>query len=589
MSARLLVLLLVSTFGVLSGCGGGGGGGSTAAAPVAPTTLSGTAAAGAPIAGIVTVRDSSSPVKEISAPVDSFGKYTVDVSGMSAPFVLRVTGKVGNTSYNLHSAATQADVGGTVNITPLTDLVLSNVAGQIAANLYNSGNFSAVTAANISNAQSALQAKLQPVLAELGLAATIDFLRLSFNADHTGMDKLLDALKVDVTTASATIKNIINNSQIVDNFAGADPAGTLSGTGTKAGLSEFDQIVAQFDVFGNLFATSLPSMTNPNLTALFDSTNFLMEGQTLNQFLTEITTDPTNVGVKFTNVMIESIDTSAYPYTALVRVEAVQGGLRTDFGMRLGKASASAKWLLQGDGRVGYAWVGANATLMNPACNDGYPNPRSGLLLDVDAPGDANVDYAIVKGNGLPAGGVLLFDQKVGNAFKIATGTYNGTATLGLVCGHHTYFMNDATIAQVVDNGLYTFELWDDANTPTMSDDVKLHTYTQKLAKAPLLNTQLSTANFATITANNFSSIVSTGGTLNVSWTLPPNMLSDGIFAYRGYLSNVPQDNWDVFGSATTTSASTTISPASGTVAYHGLNVWIEDVYGREFVTQINN
>lgn len=590
MSARLLYLLLLWTVGLLAGCGGGGGGGSSAAAPVVvPTTLSGTAAAGAPIAGIVTVRDSSTPVKEISAPIDAFGKYSVDVNGMSAPFVLRVTGKVGNTSYNLHSGATQADVGGTVNITPLTDLILSNVAGQIAANLYTSNNYSAITTVNLNSAQSALQAKLLPVLSDLGLSATIDLLRLSFEANRTGMDKLLDALRVDVSTASATITNIINNSQIVDSFAAADPVGTLSGTGTSAGLSELDQMVAQFNTLTSLFATSLPSMTNPTLTALFDSASFMMEGLSLNQFLTEITTEPTNVGVKFTNIAIESLNTSAYPYAAVVQFDIIQVG-RPAFalGMKFGKASASAKWLAQGDGRVGMAWIGANATLSNSPCSDGNPNPRSGLLLEVDAVGDANVDYAIVKGNGLPAGGVLLIDQNTGDSFRIATGPYNGTSTIGPTCGHNLYVMNDATIAQVVDNSVYTIELWDDGNTTAMGNDVKLHTYTQKLAKAPLLNSQLSAANFATITASNSAAIAQSGGILNVSWILPANTYSGNVEVFRSYTA-MPPDHLDISVTSTATSASTSIPAATGTVVNFGINLWILDVYGREFTTQKNN
>lgn len=586
MSTRLLYLLLLSIVGLLAGCGGGGGDGSSAAAPGAATTLSGTAAAGAPIAGIVTVRDSSAPVKEISAPIDTFGKYSVDVSGMSAPFILRVTGKVGNTAYNLHSGATQADVGGTVNITPLTDLILSNVAGQIAANLYTSNNYSAITTTNLDSAQSALQAKLEPVLADLGLNATIDFLRLSFDANRTGMDKVLDALRVDVSTASATITNIINNSRIVDNFAAADPAGTLSGTGTSAGLSELDQMVAQFNTLTSLFATSLPSMTNPTLTALFDSSSFMMEGLSLDQFLTEITTEPTNVGAKFTNIAIESLNTSAYPYAAVVQFDIIQAG-RPPFalGMKFGKASASAKWLAQGDGRVGMAWIGANATLRNSPCNDGHPNPRSGLLLEVDTVGDANVDYAIVTGNGLPAGGVLLFDPKNGNPFQIASGTYDRTSTAGPICEYNLYVMNDVAIAQLVDNSMYTIELWDDANTPAMGDDVKLHSYTQKLPKAPLLNSQISVGNFATLTANNLGSIVNSGGILNVSWTLPANTYSSSVGIFRSYTA-MPLDWWDINLTPTATSAAASIPAATGTVMNYGIHLWIEDGYGREFTTR---
>ena len=187
---RLVLLAVLSA--LLFGCGGGGGGSSSAPSS---TTISGTAAAGAPVVGIVTIRDSSTPVKEKTAPIDSTGKYTVDVAGMSGPFMLRAEGAVAGRHYSMYSGALQSDAGGTINITPLTDLVMSNIAAQIAANLFdnNAGYASSITAAKLQTEQDELRALLLPVLTDLGLSATVDLLRITFNANHTGFDALLDA------------------------------------------------------------------------------------------------------------------------------------------------------------------------------------------------------------------------------------------------------------------------------------------------------------------------------------------------------------------------------------------------------------
>jgi hypothetical protein len=54
--------------------------------------------------------------------------FTVNVAGMTAPFILTITGTSGGQLVTLNSIATAA--GQTVNITPLTDLIVSTAAGQ---------------------------------------------------------------------------------------------------------------------------------------------------------------------------------------------------------------------------------------------------------------------------------------------------------------------------------------------------------------------------------------------------------------------------------------------------------------------------
>ena len=129
--AAILGLSILAT-----GCGGGGGS-STPVAP--PDMLSGTAAAGAAIIGQVTVKGSAG--NTTSTLIEANGNYNVDVSGLTAPYILRAEGTVGGKAYTLHSYAEEADIGATVNITPFTDLIVSNAAGQIASAFYDSGNF----------------------------------------------------------------------------------------------------------------------------------------------------------------------------------------------------------------------------------------------------------------------------------------------------------------------------------------------------------------------------------------------------------------------------------------------------------------
>ncbi len=153
--------LLVGVAGLaLSACGGGGSDGSAAPPtsnnpppsnepppvnnppPVTTNTFSGVAAVGAPLVGNVTVKDSLGATKTVLIAYERL--YSVDVTGMTAPFLFRATGIANGREYIVHSAAAATDVNGTINVTQLTDLVVNNIAGQIASSYFDSGNFGSV-------------------------------------------------------------------------------------------------------------------------------------------------------------------------------------------------------------------------------------------------------------------------------------------------------------------------------------------------------------------------------------------------------------------------------------------------------------
>ena len=89
MSAKLSVIAIaVSSALLLSACGGGGGGGGGTTA-AASSVITGTAAAGAPIIGKVTVKDSLGAQKTVDIEAD--GTYRVDVADMTGPFDYHLT------------------------------------------------------------------------------------------------------------------------------------------------------------------------------------------------------------------------------------------------------------------------------------------------------------------------------------------------------------------------------------------------------------------------------------------------------------------------------------------------------------------
>ena len=271
-----LFLVLASLGLILAGCGGGG-----SSTPAASTVINGTAAAGAPVVGYVSVRDSSTntqPVKT-NIPIQANGNYSVDVSGLTAPYAFLATGTVGGKTVSLYSAATSTDVGRTINITPFTDLIIRNIAATaVDTYLSNPANVANLTTAQLDAQRVALTTKLAPALTAMGLSSSIDLLRATFNADNTGLDRFMDAVKVDTTTPSAvTITNILDaaNQLVIDTTASSTTlatTGTLGTTGLAASGTPLDSMIATFSTFSAFFATGLPSPADPNLLALFSST-----------------------------------------------------------------------------------------------------------------------------------------------------------------------------------------------------------------------------------------------------------------------------------------------------------------------------
>ena len=303
---------------LLVGCGGGG---TTTIREILgmTATLSGTAAGGAAIVGTVQVTDSSSPPQTKGALIDADGKYQVDVAGMTGPFILKAHGTVGNSTVTYYSAAVSADVGNTVNVTPFTDIMVANISAQMAQNCFADMAKPCInlkdklTPENLVKAQADLQAKLLPVLRSLGLSESIDFLRASFATDHTGMDAVLDMVKVEVdpVTNTAILRNGITGDEMgrmdpktEEGRRGAVDSSKLTGI-SKETVTDAQAIQYAIEGIAKLFANSLPTPQQLENSGLFDVENFLDDGISFDQFAMEISTQQQMIGLKFKNIHIE--------------------------------------------------------------------------------------------------------------------------------------------------------------------------------------------------------------------------------------------------------------------------------------------
>lgn len=193
----LLAAAIVISFN-LSGCGG-----STTAANAPTTTLSGVAATGVALAGsTVTVTDSTGANK--SATTDANGHYTLDITGMTAPFVIVASGMAGDGAETLVSLiATQPTTGQSVvaNITPLTNTLaaaIDSTGDPLHLTAHVATEATNITANKLATATTNLQTALAPLLTQVSASATTDFISGILMANGTGIDKLLDILQITV-------------------------------------------------------------------------------------------------------------------------------------------------------------------------------------------------------------------------------------------------------------------------------------------------------------------------------------------------------------------------------------------------------
>ena len=234
MRTQILVATTLAASLMLTACGGDD------ATPTA-NTLSGVAAVGAPIVG-GRVDVSCAGGSALSTTTDSAGAWLVTISGQTLPCALKVSngtinGAANSTPY--HSIALDFN---TINLTPLTDLVVANLVGKDPAVWFTGLNAAAFNTVN----STALTAALQKVNTALGLTTTLNGtnpLTTSFSpVKGNKLDNILEALAKARVSAGLNYAQLLNlawnstfNIPTSFNFSSAYAAvqvanGTASGT-----------------------------------------------------------------------------------------------------------------------------------------------------------------------------------------------------------------------------------------------------------------------------------------------------------------------------------------------------------------------
>lgn len=537
---------------ILAACGGSPGG-SPGGSTGDSATISGVAAAGLPLVGTVTVKDALGVTRQ--APIGTNGSYSIDVSGMTAPFVFRASGRAGGREYVIHSAATAADVRGVINVTPLTDLVLSNIASQVAASYFERNPSSIQLTPEALTAEAThLRNRLLPVLQAMGVDASVDLLRTPFTPLASALDKALDILRVSYSNNVATITNVVTQQQIQDSLATSAAqeasAPTMNNTtGVATAATDIDQIRAAMGRFSDLFANGMPAA---GVVAAELSSGFLFRDQPGNVFAADLASFDLLNRAAFTDLTLDRIE---YPTTGAPRalvsfvIKSPQGHLIAPHEDNWQLVKQSNIWRLHGDQRV--LDVESVAYMHHTTFRTGNNAPgdcrQSGLSLRVQDPVTTNnggtVVDVIVTGPGIPASGARLTPSSLGGEFGIDTTTSNG--------GQGNYYVTADTcntttnpngfevsgLANVPDNALYTF-------TVRGAGGAVLHTYTDRVPKRPLTLAELrASTEFPAIAAPTFDAFGTyPGGNITVQASRFDLMGLAGFEVVLGYSNGTSND-----------------------------------------------
>jgi len=225
----LWVSTVLST-AILAACGGGGSSDGPAAGPT-PLALTGVAATGAPIAGQLVEAKCSSGTGTATSNAD--GSYTISVTGGVLPCVLKITPATGPA---LYSVASGTGSSATVNISPVTHLVVANLTGGDPAAYFTAFDATAaasVTDANVTAAVTAVKTTLLAAGVDLG---TIDVLAGTLTpatgtTAGNAYDKALDQLATQLTTAGTTLNTLTTT------VAAASPAAPASAPAATTGVA----------------------------------------------------------------------------------------------------------------------------------------------------------------------------------------------------------------------------------------------------------------------------------------------------------------------------------------------------------------
>jgi hypothetical protein len=364
--------------------------------------VTGTAAAGAPIAGVtVTLKDSTNHA--VTATTSVTGAYSLSTTGLTGPFLLQLTTPGGS----LFSATADAGSAIVANLTPLTDLIVRSwysVQGVSADTAF--ANPAVAPPPTQQQARSVAEVVLSVMQLALnssnsGISAPLDLINKPFAADHTGLDDVLDKTRITYSasaTATATV-TVSGTSTQQTSVIGYDAAqGSITAASTTSGggntstssisavvpvsspqATASNEIEAALSNFASVVNAQGTALAKADLLPLLDP-DLLDDGLNRDQFAADMVSNfhqgqALNVQLR----RINSLDIATGQAEMSVLVIESLGSQSASENMTFNFRKVANVWTFSGNQRIARISIDAEARI-----NQGGFNQDSGPSINVD-------------------------------------------------------------------------------------------------------------------------------------------------------------------------------------------------------------
>lgn len=230
----IVLIIFVAVF--LTSCGNSSS--SSSSTPTPTSTLGGVAAVGTPIVGgnISVICAAGSP---ISTTTDTSGAWQVTLSGQTLPCAVEVSGGTINGGTNTTNYNSIAISAGTVNVTPLTDLLVANLVGTATPSTWfaglssNPAPLASITQTQVNTALTNLSTTLLSGLTQLSAnnPITTTFTPTSGNVS----DDMLTALLTAMTNTGVPYTILLGDASTTTPITGFNTALTTAYSQTPSG------------------------------------------------------------------------------------------------------------------------------------------------------------------------------------------------------------------------------------------------------------------------------------------------------------------------------------------------------------------
>ncbi len=288
--------------------------------------ITGTAAVGAPVKGIVYIKDAEGAT--VSGPIDEDGGFSINISGLTAPYIIMADGYVLDKKVTLYSVTS---VAGTNNVTPATNTVVAMALGQDPATAYDPDTIKAdgtdvinetsyPAASKVEVSKQKVSEALAPLYVELEITE-FDVMSGTFTADGEGFDKVLDVVSFKTTeegsdTGVAVTNKLTGATLLSDNDVSDETEATLDATAAAAAADASGDIDEMKRLYGLWMAAwAMPASVDSNSNGTPDRnenesvirnaleemfhTDFYAESKTRAEFIDQLVANVRGTGDNF--------------------------------------------------------------------------------------------------------------------------------------------------------------------------------------------------------------------------------------------------------------------------------------------------